>query len=74
MPAIDTDSEFRTKWIALYESHLEEGINQPIKVYEYLNYFYVIEGNKRVSVLKSLKAFSIRAEVIRLVPKKIKMI
>lgn len=70
MPTIDTESEFRTKWIALYESHLQEGINQPIKVYEYLNYFYVIEGNKRVSVLKSLKAFSIRAEVIRLVPKK----
>lgn len=70
MPTIDTESEFRSKWIALYESHLDEGINQPIKVYEYLNYFYVIEGNKRVSVLKSVGAFSIRAEVIRLVPKK----
>ncbi|MFT8312697.1 MAG: BMP family ABC transporter substrate-binding protein [Clostridium sp.] len=70
MPIIENESEFRNKWIALYESHLEEGINQPIKVYEYLNYFYVIEGNKRVSVLKFLKAFSIRAEVIRLVPKK----
>lgn len=70
MPIMDKESEFRDKWIALCDSHLEEGINQPIKVYEYLNYFYVIEGNKRVSVLKFFKAFSIRAQVIRLVPKK----
>lgn len=70
MPIIEGKSEFKSKWIALCNHHLEEGINQPIKVYEYLNYFYVIEGNKRVSVLEYFGAFSITAEVIRLVPKK----
>jgi basic membrane protein A len=70
MPLAEEKSEFKGKWIALCKNHLEEGINQPIKVYEYLNYFYVIEGNKRVSVLEYFGAFSITAEVIRLVPKK----
>lgn len=70
MPILEEKSEFRGKWIALCNHHLEEGINHPIKVYEYLNYFYVIEGNKRVSVLEYFGAFSVTAEVIRMVPKK----
>ncbi len=70
MPILEEKSEFRAKWVALCNHHLEEGINQPIKVYEYLNYFYVIEGNKRVSVLEYFGAFSITAQVIRMVPKK----
>ncbi len=70
MPILEGKSEFMGKWTALCNHHLEEGINQPIKVYEYLNYFYVIEGNKRVSVLEYFGAFSVTAEVIRMVPKK----
>ncbi|MCR3758250.1 BMP family ABC transporter substrate-binding protein [Clostridium felsineum] len=70
MPLLDNDTEFKTKWSQLCNSHLNEGINHPIKVYEYLNQFYVIEGNKRVSILKFFGAASIAAEVIRLVPKK----
>ena len=59
--------------VSLY-AHMEEGIRDPIKVYEYLNWFYVVEGNKRVSVLKYCDAYSISAVVTRLIPKKMKMI
>jgi basic membrane lipoprotein Med (substrate-binding protein (PBP1-ABC) superfamily) len=45
------------------------GLRDAIKVYEYLNWFYVIEGNKRVSVLKYLDVFSYPAHVIRMIPK-----
>ena len=45
-----------------------EGIRDPIKAYEYMNKFYVEEGNKRVSVLKFFGAVSIPGNVIRIVP------
>jgi len=70
MPIMDLDTEFGSKWAYLYGAHIEEGIRDPIKVYEYYNLFYVIEGNKRVSVLKSVGALSIYAHVIRLIPKR----
>ena len=35
-----------------------------------MNQFYVEEGNKRVSVMKYLGAYSIHAEVTRVLPKK----
>lgn len=69
LPLLSVESEFGTKWCTLYKTHIEEGISDPIKVYEYVNWFYVIEGNKRVSVLKSVDALSIRAEIVRLIPK-----
>ena len=70
MPLLDFKTEFGTKWSALCDSHLEEGIRDPIKVYEYMNNFYVIEGNKRVSVLKYFEAVTIPANVTRKIPKK----
>ena len=51
MPLLPEHSEFAVKWQALCSSHLSEGIRDPIKVYEYMNRYYVEEGNKRVSVL-----------------------
>ena len=69
MPLMDPKSEFGAKWSALCDAHLEEGIRDAIKVYEYLNYYYVVEGNKRVSVLKFFEADSIPAFVTRKVPK-----
>lgn len=69
MPIILNDSEFKQKWEAICEIHENEGIRDSIKVYEYLNWFYVIEGNKRVSVLKYFDAYSINANVTRLIPK-----
>lgn len=70
MPIMPVKSEFASKWMSLYSAHVEEGIRDPIKVYEYYNLFYVMEGNKRVSVLKAVGALSIHANVIRLIPKK----
>ncbi len=70
MPILDRSTEFGEKWIALCASHLSTGIHDAIKVYEYLGYYYVVEGNKRVSVLKSLGAYAIHAEVTRIIPQR----
>lgn len=69
MPLLPERTEFQAKWSALCKAHLNEGIKHSIKVYEYLNWFYVIEGNKRVSVLKYFDAYSIPGTVTRLIPK-----
>ena len=68
MPLLDQDTEFAAKWISLCDSHLEEGIRDPISVIEYLGKFYVIEGNKRVSVLLSFEAPTVPASVVRYLP------
>ncbi len=70
MPLFDDNSEFATKWASLYDSQLEEGLREPVKAYEYMGRFYVEEGNKRVSVMKYLGAYSIPSQVIRCLPKK----
>ena len=70
MPLLDEDTEFAVKWSNLYEAQMNEGIRDPILAYEYMTRYYVQEGNKRVSVLKYVKAASITANVIRLLPKK----
>ena len=70
MPIMDVKSEFALKWMHLYDYHIEKGIDDPIKVYEYLNRFFVIEGNKRVSVLKFVNGTTINGQVIRLIPKR----
>lgn len=69
MPILDYKTEFGTKWSSLCDSQIEEGIREPIKAYEYLNKYYVVEGNKRVSVLKYFDAVTIPAQVTRKVPK-----
>lgn len=69
MPLMPADSEFASKWITLCAAHLsDEGIREPVRCFEYLGRFYVQEGNKRVSVLKSYGAPSIPAYVMRIVP------
>ena len=69
MPLLGTDSEFASKWISLCDAHLsDEGIRDPVKCCEYMGRFYVQEGNKRVSVLKSYGAPTIPGMVTRLVP------
>lgn len=69
MPILEQHTEFATKWTNLYKSHMTEGIRDPIKVYEYLSWYYVEEGNKRVSVLKYSDAALVHANVTRLIPK-----
>lgn len=70
MPLLPENSEFGSKWSALYKHQIKDGINDPIVVYEFMNQFYVEEGNKRVSVMKYLKTYSLPASVTRWVPKK----
>ncbi len=68
LPVLKSNTEFASKWIELCRAHMEEGINTPVKAYEFLNRYYILEGNKRVSVLKYFGADSIAADVIRIVP------
>lgn len=70
MPLMDEESEFASKWMNLYQAHLDEGIRDPIIAYEYMNHFYVMEGNKRVSVMKYFDAVSISGNVTRIIPQK----
>lgn len=67
-PLMEEDSEFACKWTALCKAHMEEGINDPIQVYEYMHTFYVAEGHKRVSVLGHYGAVNIPALVTRVLP------
>ena len=70
LPILPENSEFARKWITLYEAQMEEGIRDPVLVYEFMHQFYVQEGNKRVSVMKYLDASHIMAKVIRIFPEK----
>ena len=70
MPLLPEESEFGMKWAAVYKHQIEDRISDPIVAYEFMNQFYVQEGNKRVSVMKYLQTYSIAASVTRLVPKK----
>ena len=68
MPLMPDNSEFANKWDGVVRYHLDQGVGDPIEAYEYMNRFYVLEGNKRVSVLKYFQADSIEGTVTRLVP------
>ena len=69
MPVMDIDSEMAIKWQNVCNIQNEEGLRDPVKAYEYLNWFYIIEGNKRISVLKYMDVYSYHAHVTRLIPK-----
>lgn len=68
MPLNPPISEFASKWISLCAIHMSEGLRDPVQVYEYLWQYYVVEGNKRVSILKFFDAPTVRAEITRVVP------
>lgn len=70
MPLLQEKTEFSGKWERLYEAQMEEGIREPVKVYEYMHHFYVREGNKRVSVMKYVGAVKITADITRIFPKR----
>ncbi len=67
-PLMPEKTEFSSKWINLCKAHLTEGLRDPIKAVEYMGKFYVIEGHKRVSVLKYFGAVSVTGMVTRLYP------
>lgn len=68
LPLLSPKTEFASKWVSLCQAHVDEGIRDPIRCFEYLGRFYVQEGNKRVSVLKYFNADSITANVTRVMP------
>ncbi|HAB94076.1 MAG TPA: BMP family ABC transporter substrate-binding protein [Lachnospiraceae bacterium] len=70
MPLMESNTEFASKWSQLYDSACEDGIREAVKVYEFMNKFYVEEGNKRVSVSKYIGYVSILGNVIRILPPK----
>lgn len=70
MPILKQGTEFADKWERLSTSHVEEGIREPIKAYEYMNKFYVEEGNKRVSVMKFYDVIAVPGMVTRILPKR----
>ena len=61
MPLLGEKTEFGAKWARVYDYQIEEGIHDPILAYEFMNRYYVQEGNKRVSVLKYVNAYSVPA-------------
>ncbi|MDR2359837.1 MAG: BMP family ABC transporter substrate-binding protein [Oscillospiraceae bacterium] len=69
-PLLESDTEFASKWRRVYEWQYTEGIREPITCYQYMNKFYVQEGNKRVSVLNAVGAVSIPARITRLIPER----
>lgn len=68
MPLLDSTSEFAYKWYTLYDDVIVNGLRDPIIAFEYYNRFYIVEGNKRVSVMRMLDAVSIEAHVTRVLP------
>lgn len=70
MPLLDEGSEFAQKWVLLHHSVIQDGVREPIKVLEYMNRFYAVEGNKRISVMKFLGSPLVEAEVTRILPKR----
>lgn len=68
MPLHGENSEFAGKWIHLCAIHMGEGLRDAVQVYEYLWHYYVIEGNKRVSILKHFGSPTVRADITRVVP------
>ena len=70
MPLLEERTEFSVKWANLCKAHETEGIHDAIKAWEYMNKFYVEEGNKRVSVMKYFGADSIPGVVTRILPKR----
>ncbi len=70
MPLLRENTEFASKWARLSTSHVEEGIREPVKAYEYMNKFYILEGNKRVSVMKYFGVAAVPGTVTRIIPKR----
>ena len=69
LPIPSIQSEYAQKWAQIYLEHLSDsGLAEPIRCYEYLGAFYVIDGKKRVSVLKAHGEMMVKAHVIRMMP------
>ena len=69
MPLAEEASEYADSWRKMYQAYLSiRGLNDPIECVEYMGKFYVVDGKKRVSVLKAHGEIKVSAHVVRLVP------
>lgn len=69
MPIAEEESEFADSWCRMYQAYLSvRGLTDPIECVEYMGKFYVVDGKKRVSVLKAHGEIRVNAHVVRLVP------
>ena len=67
-PLLEPGTEFSNKWAILYDGMLEDGLRQPVTALEYYGQYYIVEGNKRVSVTRLLGSPFIEADVTRILP------
>ena len=69
MPLAEDASEYADSWCRMYQAYLSvRGLTDPIECVEYMGKFYVVDGKKRVSVLKAHGEIRVNAHVVRLVP------
>ena len=68
LPVESSTSRFAATWCSIYLDYLNERDIAPISCYEYLGQFYVIDGKKRVSVMKCHGVSVMNANVIRVLP------
>ncbi|MBQ1508246.1 MAG: hypothetical protein IIZ47_02385, partial [Erysipelotrichaceae bacterium] len=69
MPLPKERTTFAAEWRDLCLDHLSDtGITESPTAYEYLGKFYIIQGDKQVSVLRSYGTVFITLDVIRLIP------
>jgi len=72
LPLLKESSEFCNKWVRVCNYHMSDtGLTEAPEAIEYLGKFYIVEGNKRVSVLKSFGAPYIALNIKRYVPNNI---
>ena len=68
-PLPSVNSEFAAKWTTLFMENLSDaGLSDPIRCYEFLGKFYVVDGKKRVSAVKAQGTVMIDAQVTRILP------
>ena len=67
-PLLEPNTEFGSKWSMLYDGVEQDGLRQPVTALEYYNQFYIVEGNKRVSVMRQLGSSFLEADVTRIIP------
>ena len=68
-PLPSVNSEFAEKWTMMFMENLSDaGLSNPIRCYEFLGKFYVVDGKKRVSAVKAQGTIMIDAQVTRILP------
>ena len=68
-PLPSVNSEFAEKWTMMFMENLSDaGLSKPIRCYEFLGKFYVVDGKKRVSAVKAQGTIMIDAQVTRILP------